>query len=152
MAGLTSDRRVNRYRVHMVRRGQQGERKLRQARREAAEQLDSNEGRYQLPDREDCRFKQWETIGDDAATVRTQTLTWRKGGALVNFVINLQVITPQGWETVERIDCCHGCCHYHPRNGTETRPILRLDVVDEVQTAYSAAQQLILERLRIIRG
>lgn len=28
-------------------------------------------------------------------------------------MINLQVITSEGWETVEYVDSCHGSCHHH---------------------------------------
>jgi hypothetical protein len=136
--------------VRMVRRGQHEQRKLRRARREVAEKLESDEGEYR-PDRRNCLARQWETAGDDSNTVQVQSLIWRRKGRLVDFVLNLQVLTSDGWETVEYVDCCHGSCHHHPMNG-ETRSILRLDVVDDVQNAYGVAQTLIYERLRIIRG
>ncbi|MCV6984436.1 hypothetical protein H7H78_02930 [Mycobacterium shinjukuense] len=80
-----------------------------------------------------------------------QNLIWYRQGRLIDFVIKLQVLTSEGWETVEYVDCCHGSCHHHPYNGM-TRAIVRLDVVDDVQNAYQVAQPLIYERLRIIRG
>jgi hypothetical protein len=134
----------------MVRRGQQKQQKLRKGRREAAEQLESNEGAYR-PDRRNCLARQWETAGDDSNTIRVQNLIWYRKGQLVDFVINLQELTSEGWETVEYVDCCHGSCHHHPQNGT-TRSIAQLDVTEDVQNAYLVAQPLIYERLRIIRG
>jgi hypothetical protein len=137
--------------VGMVRRVQQGQQKLRKARREAAEKLESDEGAYR-PDRRNCVARQWETAGDDSNTIRVQNLIWYRKGQLVDFVVNLQVLTSEGWQTVEYADCCHGNCHYHPQSGNATRPILRLDVVGDVQNALRVAQPLIYERLRIIRG
>lgn len=139
------------YRGRVVRRGQQGQQKLRKAQREVAERLESAEGAYR-PDRRHCLTRQWETAGDDPNTIRVQNLIWYRKGQLVDFVINLQELTSEGWETVEYVDCCHGNCHYHPQSGSATRSILRLDVVADVQDAYRVAQPLIYERLRIIRG
>jgi hypothetical protein len=137
----------------MVRRVQQGQQKLRKARRELTEKLESDKGEYRPPDRVECRYKVWETTGDDANTVRLQTHTWRRNSKLVDFVINAQVLTADGWETVEYVDCCHGLCHHHPQSATAPRqPIKRLDVVGDVQDAFSAAQELIYDRVRIIRG
>ena len=129
--------------------GQEQQKKLRKARRDAADQLESSEGAYR-PDRRNCLTRQWETAGDNSNTIRVQNLIWYRKGQLVDFVINLQVLTSEGWETVEYADCCHGSCHHHPQNGA-TRAILQLDVVDDVQNAYRVAQPLIYERLRIIR-
>lgn len=130
--------------VSMVRRGQQEQRELRKARREATDRVESSEGAYR-PDRRNCLTRQWETAGDDSNTIRVQNLIWRRKGQLVDFVINLQELTSEGWETVEYVDRCHGSCHHHPQNGT-TRVILRLDVVGDVQNAYRVAQPLICTR------
>jgi hypothetical protein len=134
----------------MVRRAQHEQKKLREARRKITERLESDQGEYR-PDRRHCVPRQWDTAGDDSNTIRVQNLIWYRKGQLVDFVINLQVLTSEGWETVEYVDCCHGSCHHHPQSG-DTAAILRLDVVDDVQNAYGVAQPLIYDRLRIIRG
>lgn len=138
--------------MFVVRRGQQGQRSLRRAKREIDEQLESDQGAYSKPDRDACRYKSWETTGDDANTVRLQTHTWRDAKYLVDFVINAQVLTADGWTTVEYIDCCHGFCHHHAQDDGDVRTIMRLDTVQDVQNAYGTAQPVIYDRLRIIRG
>lgn len=136
----------------VVRRGQQVRRSLRRADRELNQQLESDQGAYRPPKRSECHQKSWETAWDDAYSVRLQTHTWRDGKRLVDFVINAQVLTADGWVTVEYIDCCHGHCHHHARDGRNVRTIMRLDDVYDVQNAYKKAQAVIYERLRIIRG
>jgi hypothetical protein len=44
--------------------------------------------------------------GGDAHTIEVQFYLWRRDGRIVDFVVNLQVLTAEGWESVERIDCC----------------------------------------------
>jgi hypothetical protein len=144
--------RADSYRGPVIRRQQQGQQKLRRAQRQAAKQLDTDQGAYKPPDRDECHDKQWEMAADDANTVRAQFNIWRRSGRLVDFVINIQVLTSEGWEQVEYFDCCHGYCHLHPRNETEPRSIKRLDVVADVQDAYRRVQPIIEERLRIIQG
>lgn len=134
----------------MIRRGQQGRIQLRRAEREVAKQIESDRGSYSPPDRADCYTKQWITPVDDAYRLRMQTITWRQNGRLTDFVINAQVLTAFEWETVEYIDCCHGHCHLHPRNGEVPRSIAPLNDVHDVQDAYKAALALIHYRLRII--
>lgn len=135
----------------MVRRGQQSKRQLRKAQRNLAAQLESSQGDYRPPDRDACRYRIWETTGDDANTVRLENHTWHFGRHLAEFVINAQVLTSDGWLTVEYVDCCHGSCHHHPQSGTDARTIRRLEVMDDVKEAFSEAQSLIYDRLRIIR-
>lgn len=136
----------------MTRRKQQGRQKLRRAAQQALQSLDTRQGSYTPPDREECSSKQWEVPIDDAATIRLQYNIWRCDGRLVDFVINLQVITAQGWESVEYIDCCHGHCHHHPPHGADCRTIATLDVVADVQHAFGQVDPIIEERLRIIRN
>lgn len=136
----------------MTRRGQQGKRDLREARRKAAAQIESERGDYRPPHRDTCRYRGWQQTGDDANTVRLEHHTWRLGKDLVEFVINAQVLTADGWTTVEYVDCCHGSCHHHPQSGKEIRHIKRLDTIADVKEAFSKAQPLIYDRLRIIRG
>lgn len=124
---------------------------LREGERETAALLESTQGSYVRPPREQCKEKRWETPADDSNTIRTQTLIWTQNGRLVEFVVNLQVLTSDGWETIEYIDCCHGHCHRHSAGGA-VQPIMQLDAVSDVKHAYSAAQPVITERIRIIRG
>lgn len=100
-----------------------------------------------------CRAKQWESSVDDASTIRLQFNLWRHDKRLVDFVINVQVITSAGWQSVERFDCCHGHCHLHVDNDETTpRSILRLENVDDVARAFTTSQQLADKRARIIRN
>ncbi|AKS31177.1 hypothetical protein [Mycolicibacterium goodii] len=95
--------------------------------------------------------KQWEMPVDDGYSVRVQTHIWRYEGRLVDFFLDLQVLGPDGWITVEHIDCCHGYCHHHPLNGSDSRPIHRLDDVADVQRAFKQVETVIEERIRIIQ-
>lgn len=136
----------------MVRRGQQQKKALRKARNQLEAQLSSERGDYRA-DRAACRVgKPWHQTGDSANTVRLEHHTWRLGSKLADFVINAQVLTAEGWVTVEYIDCCHGYCHHHPQSGGEPRAIKRLDSIEDVTKAFSEAQRIIYDRLRIIRG
>jgi hypothetical protein len=124
---------------------------VRRAQQEAFQSLNPHQGSYTPPSREECSSRQWEVSIDDAATVRLQYNIWHHDGRLVDFVVNIQVLTAEGWETVEYVDCCHGHCHHHPRSGTPPRTIVRLDVVADVQQAFGQVDPIIEERLRIIR-
>jgi hypothetical protein len=77
---------------------------------------------------------------------------WRYKGQLVDFVVNLQVVTAEGWESVERIDCCHGHCHHHPENGKPAQHVIQLDSVDDVKRAFSVAEEVIGARVSTLRG
>jgi hypothetical protein len=132
---------------------QQKKRELRRAEREVARQLDSaTHGTYEPPERDECREKRWEMAYDDANTIRLQFLTWRKGIELTEFVVNVQVLTSEGWETIEYFDCCHGHYHLHPKSGEPADSIMRLDEVGDVQRAFVQVEQEAHDRARIIRG
>src|SRR5437016_494883 len=103
----------------MIRRHQQGEQKLRRAKKRVEEALSADEGDYRPPARGKCKSRQWETVINDAPGIRVQYNIWQHKGCLVDFVINIQVLTAEAWETVESLDCCHGNCHYHPLNDEE---------------------------------
>ncbi|TLF75797.1 DUF7718 family protein [Nocardia cyriacigeorgica] len=136
----------------MVRRGQQNKRALREASKSAFEQLDSPHGTYAPPDREKCRYRQWDTPVDDLGTVRLQFNIWRANGQIADFVINVQVLTSDGWTSVERVDCCHGHCHLHVDNDDENaRSLYKLDGPADVEHAFSRVQVLADQRARIIR-
>lgn len=115
------------------------------------EAVDDGRGQYLPPKRTECHERSWQTPGDDLCTLRLDNHTWMQGGVLVDFVINLQVLSTDGWVTVEYIDCCHGHCHHHSQNGTDPATILCLDTVDDVRAAFRAAQLVIYERLASIR-
>lgn len=137
----------------MGRHEQQKQRELRRAERDVARQLDcAKEGSYRPPDRDECREKRWETSYDDANSIRLQFITWRKGGRLTEFVVNVEVLTSEGWEIIEYFDCCHGSYHHHPKSGEPRDPIVRLDGVDDVQRAFAQVEQEAHERARIIRN
>ncbi len=136
----------------MVRRGQQDKQAKRRAERQAAEQLGSDHGAYQVPEHDKCRQKQWESPYDNANTVRLQFITWHKGRKIASFVVNVQVLASTGWNTVEYFDCCHGCCHYHPKSGADPRTVLRLDAIEDVQRAFKLVEREADDRARIIRG
>lgn len=148
MSGITTDI------VEVVGRlEQQKNRELRRAARELARQLDSaKEGSYRPPDRDECRHKRWEMAYDDANSIRLQFLTWRKGVHLTEFVVSVEVLTSEGWETVEYFDCCHGSYHLHPKSGEPREPIIRLDGIEDVQRAFAQVEQEAHERARIIRS
>ncbi|CAM4414051.1 hypothetical protein MB901379_03879 [Mycobacterium basiliense] len=136
----------------MTRRNQQGQQQLRRAKKQVEQSLGAEQGRYRPPPREDCKPRQWETPIDDAPSIRVQYNIWRHKGCLVDFAINIQVLTAEAWETVESFDCCHGNCHYHPVNGEEPRPLAKLDVVGDVQHSYWQVESVIADRVRIIMG
>jgi hypothetical protein len=126
---------------------------VRKADRRVAKQLASPErGIYEPPDRRECSLSQWESPYDDANTVRLQFLLWRKAGRLAEFVVNVQVLTSEGWDTVEYFDCCHGHCHLHPKSGEDPRSIMRLDGIDDVQRALVQVEAEAHSRARIMRG
>lgn len=135
----------------MSRRGQQTRNAVRRARRETEEALESQVGSYSPP--KDVGLpKQWETAYDDANTVRVQFFLWRVKGKIVNFVVNVQVITAEGWISVERFDCCHGNCHLHPDNDDLPRDvIMRLDSQSDVHRAFAEVRREAERRARIIR-
>lgn len=125
---------------------------VRRAQREVAKALESQQGSYEPP-KGSAPSKQWEMPYDDSNTVRLQFFLWRDGGKVVDFVINVQVITAEGWITVEYFDCCHGNCHLHPANdGVERQVILRLDSEDDVARAFDLACSEAEGRARIIRS
>ena len=136
----------------MVRRGQQKERAVRHARRAATDSLESQQGSYVLPDRDDCALKQWEMPYDEAYSIRVQYLIWRQAGRMADFVVNIQVLTSDGWVTVEYFDCCHGHCHHHHRDETVRATVLRLDDEDDVSRAFQQVEGLLEDRVRIIRN
>ncbi|OBG83294.1 hypothetical protein A5699_04665 [Mycobacterium sp. E802] len=138
----------------MVRRGQQGRHELRKAQREASRQIESSQGQYDAKQmRRRCGPpRQWESPYDEANTVRLQFFLWRFNGRLADFVINVQVLTSEGWETVEYFDCCHGHCHLHTQNGEVPRSFVRLDSIDDVQLAFAQVEGESHTRARIIRA
>ena len=136
----------------MTRRNQQGPQDLRRAKKQVEEALGTDQGNYRPPPREKCTTKQWENYIDDAPSIRVQYNIWRRKGCMVDFAINIQVLTAEAWETIESFDCCHGNCHYHPLNGTDARPVARLDVSADVQHAYWQVEAVIADRVRIIMG
>lgn len=137
----------------VVRRGQQEKKAVRRAQRKVSEQLGSGEqGTYEPPERDDCIPQQWEIAYDDANTVRLQFLLWRKGGRIAEFVVNVQVLASEGWDTVEYFDCCHGHCHLHAKNDTDVRTIMRLDGIDDVERAFRQVEAESDNRARIMRG
>jgi hypothetical protein len=137
---------------YVVRRGQQNRRALRQASKATLEQFESPHGAYTPPDRAQCRNRQWDAPVDDLSTIRLQFNIWRLDGRLVNFVINVQVLTAEGWVSVERFDCCHGHCHLHPDSDEDdSESIHRLDGLDDVEQAFREVERSADERARIIR-
>jgi len=135
----------------MTRRGQQDRNALRRARRDADAALESGKGSYEPPERAACHFRQWETPFDDANTVSAQFNVWRDGNRIVDFAIAVRRLSTDGWSTIETIDICHGHCHHHKTPGADPESIMQLDSVDEVQRAFDQANDLIGERMRIIR-
>lgn len=136
----------------MVRREQQDQRALRKESKALSDRLGSPYGDYRPPDRELCRHHQWESPVDDLSTVGLQFNIWRQGGKLVDFCVNVQVLTAEGWMSVERFDCCHGHCHLHPDgDGGDPETIYRLDCVEDVTAAFRQVEQFADERARIIR-
>jgi hypothetical protein len=143
---------VCRYRLGVTRRNQQGRRELRKRERETEETLQSPLGGYQRPDRDDCHHKQYEVAYDDANSVRLQFNLWRSGGALVDFVVNVQQLTSDGWTSVEYFDCCHGHSHHHLRDESrDPVSIVRLDTENDVQLAFAQVNSIAWDRMRIIR-
>ena len=115
------------------------------------ETLESQAGSYRPPPGL-SPSKQWEIAYDGANTVRVQFILWKAHGRVVNFVVNVQVITAEGWTSVERFDCCHGNCHLHPDGADSARVVLRLDSIDDVQRAFDKVRAEAEHRARIIRG
>ncbi|KIQ15351.1 hypothetical protein RU01_15610 [Rhodococcus sp. MEB064] len=114
--------------------------------------LVSRTGSYEPPPREKCRQKQWEQPYDDANSIRLQFILWRRDGRLVEFVVNIQKLTADGWLTIEYFDCCHGHCHLH-RDNAQLPPetVERLDDIADVTTAFGKVESQVHDRVRIIR-
>lgn len=136
----------------MVRRKQQGQKRLREAQRSLSEILNADRGTYIPPDRGECHEKQWQMPCDDTGAVMLQFVIWRRAGRLVDFVVNVHVLGTAGWEVVEYFDCCHGHCHLHSKSSEGPRTIMRLDNVDDVERAFAQVDQEAHDRARIIRG
>lgn len=135
----------------MIRRAQQDRLKVRKARQEAEATLASSQGTYR-PDRDTCRQRSWEASHDDANTVRLQFIVWHRGNTLVDFVVNVQILGSDGWDTLEYFDCCHGHCHLHVKNSDlDPVPIAQLDTTGDVQHAFTQVERAAHERARIIR-
>lgn len=84
--------------------------------------------------------------------MRLQFIVWQRGKALVDFVVNVDVLGSEGWETIEYFDCCHGHCHLHTQNSDlEPRPIAQLDSIEDVRHAFAQVEQDARDRARIIR-
>lgn len=135
----------------MVRRSQQDRNEVRKASRDTDAALNSSQGTYR-PDRADCRQRQWDVPYDDANTVRLQFIMWNRGKVLVDFVVNVQVLASEGWDTVEYFDCCHGHSHLHTQNSElDPRSVAQLDTADDVQHAFAQVEREADSRARIIR-
>ena len=109
----------------MTRRNQQERRDLKRATKSASARLDNRQGTYR-PNRTGCTERQWVTSLDDSNTVRIEYRIWKRGG-LADFVILIQRLGTQGWDEVERFDCCHGHCHLHPDGQAESETLYQLD-------------------------
>ena len=97
-------------------------------------------------------MRDWDAPYDDSNSVRLQFIVWHRRSTLIDFVVNVQVLTSEGWDTVESFDCCHGHCHLHPQNADlEPRTIAQLDTVDDVVKAFAQVEQEAHDRARIIR-
>lgn len=84
--------------------------------------------------------------------MRLQFIVWNRGRVLVDFVVNVQVLASDGWDTVEYFDCCHGHSHLHTQNPElDPRSIAQLDTVDDVQHAFAQVEREADGRARIIR-
>lgn len=135
----------------MVRRAQKERKALRRARSEAETSLTSRQGSYIPPDREKCKARQWVQAYDDASTVRVQFNLWSLDGRPVDFAIIVQRLGTDGWEDVERYDCCHGHCHLHADGKDSSASIYQLDTQDDVKVALTRAEAESADRARIIR-
>ncbi|MFN8054303.1 hypothetical protein [Gordonia sp. (in: high G+C Gram-positive bacteria)] len=135
----------------MSRRGQSKKRELKRTKKSVKKQLDSLHGSY-IPDRAHCRTRQWDTAYDDVNTVRVQFNTWHRGRQLIDFVILVQRLGANGWEDVERFDCCHGCCHLHQDGRDGNDPLWQLDDEKDVPEAFVRACDQAETRARIIRN
>ncbi|MGC5249554.1 DUF7718 family protein [Gordonia sp. DT219] len=133
------------------RRGQQIAQALRRARKEVASGLDKPAGAYRPPGRDECREKRWVVAVDETNAIRLHYMAWRKGSVLADFVILVERITSGGWVEVERFDCCHGCCHLHADGREASQPIYALNVVEDVQEAFTRASREADDRATIIR-
>ena len=92
-----------------------------------------------------CEWPSSDAGRDHDADMTTHVL------GLADFVILIQRLGTQGWDEVERFDCCHGHCHLHPDGQAESETLYQLDGPDDVQEAYAKASVYAGERARIIR-
>ncbi|MCS5732393.1 DUF7718 family protein [Herbiconiux daphne] len=127
----------------MVRREQQRKRAESRAQKSVDRTVaEQHHGSYRPPPRGDCVEKEFVQPLDDAYTLRIDTRLWRREGRLVDFVLLLQAPDWEGWTTLSRVDCCWGFCHLHPPgddNAGRHEPIMRLDTVDDVESAHEIA-------------
>lgn len=137
----------------MTRRNQQGRRDLKRAQAELEKRINSPEGEYTPPPRDECQPHRWHDLIDDTGTVRVVIFTWRHDGRLVDFVMLVEVTDWNAWAQISRIDCCHGFCHVHPPDREEVQtPLHRLNTVDDVEAAFAQASHTIETIARTIRG
>lgn len=133
--------------------GLRGHRKKRQERKaleQARRELESVQGSYAPPAREDCEALDWWYYADENSTLRVHTYTWRQNGRLADFTIVFLVPGPGREEELERIDCSHGHCHLHPRNGTCVG-LVPIDTIEDVQRAYDITEGIAQDRVRILQ-
>jgi hypothetical protein len=141
------------------RREQQQRSAERRARKQFEQQTQQNieRGQYVPPPRAECHEKTFFVSLDDQYTVRIDHRLWRHHGRTVDFVLLLQVPDwADQWQTIARIDCCHGHCHMHPPDSdAAARSIHRLESVADVEAAYPVATAQFEEygrRIRDMRG
>lgn len=136
----------------MVRRNKQSRVAQRRAQAKLARELENVTAGQYRPPMEGCLERQHYRYLDDESSLRMLTIIRKQSGALVDFVLVLQRWTFNEWESVSRVDCCWGFCHIHPpEDQTRHEPICRLDTRDDVDRAFRAASERLLEVAATLR-
>lgn len=127
----------------MTKRGKAAQRALRRARREVTERLGRKEGDYVPPERADCDERVFHMPVRDSAAARIEVRRWQQGGRMVDFHLALQLVIWDTWEwdTITRVDICHGHAHIHRViDGADVpgdpQHVYRLDSLEDVDEAY----------------
>ena len=92
----------------------------------------------------------WETFGDRIG----RHLTGQRSDVVANRLLDPFEVSDvaNGWEDVERFDCCHGCCHLHQDGRDGNDPLWQLDDEKDVPEAFVRACDQAETRARIIRN
>lgn len=142
----------------MARRSQRAKRAVGRANRDRDRRFDDEQtyGRYVPPLRSECAERSFYLPDDGDGTVQVSVMIWTSNGRIADSHLSAEQLQLASgswvWAPIARVDICHGHAHVHDLVGVHVddapRHLLRVDTVDDVQTAYHRASA---EIVRIAR-